>query len=184
MKIHLAFIDRQSEKRFAEMVTGTTEEIGGLLFIKYGQIKSMHHRTHRRLFEVNSVGLITHWIVCPNISNLRDREYQVSDLKQLIGIAEQTEKACGGWALHWHTHPNGSVLPSDPDLDFWWKHFNQHRSAYGVVAAAGRQYGAGFSLACHHQVGQERKLEMGRFWSWRWINSVIRADEKARAKKA
>lgn len=186
MKIDLAFIDKALEKRFAQMVIGAREELGGLLFFKWGQIGSLHFRTHRRLFGANSVGLITDWIMCPNVSNSRHRQYQVSDLSQLIGIAEQTEEARGCFSLHFHTHPKpaASTDPSKADLDFWWSHFNWHGSAHGVVVAENRCLGSGFMLTCHSQQGRARQRYVGRFLEWRYINRLIRNDEKARSKKA
>jgi proteasome lid subunit RPN8/RPN11 len=182
MPIHLAFIDAKTERRFARTVIGQREEIGGILFWDWGQINHLHYRRHRRLFGVNSIGLIRDWIICPNVSSLPDRMYQVGDLDMLIGIAEQTEQSRGCQALHFHTHPNGSTTPSQVDLGFWKAHFGEYGIAHGVVVAESDR-AAGFALACHSIRVSANKYETGRFLNWRWINYLIRRDEKARAVK-
>lgn len=178
--IDLAFVNREAERRFANMVIGTTEEIGGILFYNWGQLNGLHWAKQNRLFGMKSIGLISDWIVCPNVSNLRDRKYQVSDLEQLIGIAEATERSRGCFSLHFHTHPrpNANTRPSKADLDFWWRNFNFYGSASGVIASESQFRPSGIAVVCHSQIGPNRDQSVGRFLSWQYINYVIRRDAK------
>lgn len=176
--INLAFIDREAERRFARLIVGQREEVGGILFFDYGRIENLHWAKHQRLFGMKSIGLIRHWLVCPNTSNLRGREYAVSDFDQLLGIAEQTADALGCAFLHFHSHPNGSLAPSSADLRFWEKYFAAGGGkGRGVVATEDSWCANGFKLACQ-QVEGENKYSAGRFLAWDYIRHVIRNDSR------
>lgn len=177
--IDLAFDDREMEHRFARLIVGQREEVGGILFIDWGRLKDLHWAKHQRLFGVKFVGLIKHWLLCPNVSNLRDREYQVSDLKQLIGIAEQTAESTNCLFLHFHSHPNRSLAPSDADLSFWNTYFKSEHSAFGrgVVVTENIWNESGIGLACHNAV-PAAKHRAGRFLSWDYVNHTIRYDAR------
>lgn len=184
MAIDLAFANRDLERRFAKMVVGSKEEIGGILFWNWGRLNNLHFRTHKRLFGINGIGLVTDWIVVPNVSNLRNREYKVSDLSQLIAIAEQSADSRGCDFLHFHTHPfPSSTTPSDADLKFWQAYFHRYGHANGAVVAENHVRYSGFEVACHSLWSGGKHHEVGRFLDWRYINYLVRRDKRERAKK-
>jgi proteasome lid subunit RPN8/RPN11 len=177
--VTLAFATAALERKFARLVSNARgEEIGGLLFWDLGRINDLHYKTHKRLFGRGAIGIITHWIVCPNVSNLRDRRYQVSDLEQLIGIAEQTERSLGCLALHFHSHPKGSIEPSQPDLQFWKTHWSKYGSGDGVVVAATDTRTCGLDMACYAVSLSGNTYRRGHFLEWSYIRSVFRKDAK------
>lgn len=174
--MNLIFETPKLEKCFGKIVSQhPNEEIGGILFYEWGRINNLHYKTHERIFGVTHIGMITDWIVCPNISNLRDREYAVSDLKQLIAIAEQTADSRDCMFLHFHTHPNYNTSPSNADKAFWQAHFALYGDAQGVVVA--KDTSDGFKLACHTKAlwrnGDDWKA--GRYLTWNYARRLIRA---------
>lgn len=176
--VKLAFASAALERRFARMVSNTREEIGGLLFWDLGRINDVHYKTHQRLFGRGVVGIISHWIVCPNVSNLRGRRYQVSDLEQLIGIAEQTERTLGNLSLHFHSHPSGLITPSPADLLFWKNHWAKYGTASGAITGPSDLRACGFDIACYSIDLHTNKYRSGSFLEWSYIRSVFRKDAK------
>lgn len=184
MTINLVFANRPLEKQFAHIVQRASgkEEIGGILFWDWGQINNLHWAKHNRLFDCKSIAMISDWIICPNVSNLRDREYKVSDLKQLIGIAEQSSISRRCQFLHFHTHPNQSLEPSDSDKAFWDAHFSWYAQAHGVIASTSPWHDV--DLACFTRLTRDSKrlTLRGRFHTWKWINYKLRKDAKERGR--
>ena len=182
--VDFVFNDDQLEAQFAKFIADDPgKERGGVLFFVYDQVTKMHWRMHERIFGQRYFGIITDWIVCPNTSNLPDREYSVSDLKQLLGIAEQTAKARHCYAMHFHTHPIGSTIkPSKEDFDIWWKHFNKFGSWTETAIAAPHWDNPNFALACHRQDLDRQKSQrvhrQGLFYSWNEIDAILASDER------
>lgn len=179
----LIFKDAQLEKRFADFIAADPgKERGGVLFYTFDQAVKMHWRMHERIFGQRYFGVITDWIVCPNVSNLPERKYDVSDIEQLVAIAEQTAKARGCYFMHFHTHPNGRYwVASDGDLQFWWHYFNPYgRWSEGAIAACQPYNRKHMNVVCHMQTnyGNKREHKVGKFWPRHWVNYLLRRDER------
>lgn len=182
--VDFVFATRELERRFAGFIAEDPgKERGGILFYTFDQIVKMHWRMHQRIFGTRIAGVITDWIVVPNTSNLPDREYSVSDLKQFIAIGEQTAKARRCFFMDFHTHPSGNAhLPSEDDITFWWEHFNPYGHwAEGAIAAHDRWNHQHFDLYAHHIEqwrGKPRTHTMGRFFRRSYVNYLLRTDER------
>lgn len=175
MKIDLAFANRELEKQFYDtLIKKRNEEIGGILFWKWGQLNNLHWKRHEAIFGDRSIGLISDWLICPNVSNLRDREYSVSDLRQLIAIAEQTAESRRVSFIHFHSHPpTGSRAPSVPDMNFWKLHFSDYGWARGAIAQI--DHGGELYVHCYtNKPSKHNEFEGGRFLDWSFITYKIR----------
>jgi hypothetical protein len=178
--IDLIFANSKIEQRYAKLIYAhKDEEIGGLLFFNWGRINDLHWKRHEKIFGEKHFGMITDWIVCPNVSNLRNRVYLVSDLSQLVAIGEQSAESRGCMFVHFHSHPSRSTKPSPADMEFWRANFGEYGYSRGAIAA--ENMNTGFELTCYTQFiksGGERQLLSGRFLHWKWINYLLRRYEK------
>lgn len=180
----LIFKDAQLEKRFADFIAyDPGKERGGVLFYTFDQAVKMHWRMHERIFGQRYFGVITDWIVCPNVSNLPEREYSVSDFKQLLAIAQQTAKFRCCHALHFHTHPVGSTTtPSKQDFDTTWKYYNIYGGWAEEAIAAPHWSAPGFALTAHLQTLDKKKSarvhRKGLFYSRHEIDAILANDER------
>lgn len=181
--INLAFASKTLESQFhATMREYRNEEIGGILFWQYGQINDLHWKRHKAIFGDFSMGLISDWLICPNVSNLRDREYSVSDIKQLIGIAEQTARSRKLAFIHFHSHPtSGGRDPSIADKNFWKMHFNDYGWARGAIAQIDNT--DALYVECHSTNPRNpEQFERGHFFRWSYINYRIKRYYKTHPK--
>lgn len=187
--MNIAFENPQLEKRFKRFIENNHgKEVGGVLFYHFDQVADIHWKRHERLFGDKSVGLITDWLICPNVSNLPDREYSVSDLKQFIGIAEQTADTREVLFMHFHSHPNNNLSPSSNDLKHWfdwWPLYPQTQS-YTRAAIVGKVGWDGeLNMVCHNieKHGDKTNIKQWNLLPWKYIRYRIRKDEKSKVKQ-
>ncbi len=178
--VDIAFADRKLEKRFTELlIKHRDEEQGGVLFWTWGTIGNMQWKRHQAIFGRKAIGIITDWLVCPNVSNLRTRQYEPSDIEQLVGIAEETAASRNCFFMHWHTHPNGFNRPSEGDKAHWMQYWNQYYSVSGAIACIGSDNR--LNVRCHTVLterGTPLQTVDGHFYHWNWINHLIRRYEQ------
>lgn len=180
----LAFATPELEQRF-QAIINVDEEMGGILFFKRDKVADIHWKTHQSLFGCNYLSMITDWVVVPNVSNRRRSEYKVSDLSQMMGMAEQTAESRGCYWLHWHSHPRDShPEPSQADWAFW-SNYNNGYAKMGAIACVGRPwlytpgYDAPLAVVCHSIQNGEQYCD--RFLHWDYIKRQLKkaADRKA-----
>lgn len=186
MPLDLAFASRELEGRFTDMlIKHKGEELGGVFFWDWDRINKMHYKRHEAIFGDRSIAMISDYIVCPNTSNLRNREYMVSDLSQLVGIAEATAESRHCLYLHWHTHPNGDNMPSENDKAHWVKHWsNKYYHVWGAIACI-RSLDDTLHVRCHEVIkerGTPWQTVGGQFYGWNYINYLIRRYNKRGSK--
>lgn len=184
----VAFKDADLENKFFRFINDRRKyEVGGVLFYQFSNIANLHWKRHLKLFDCKYLAIVQDWLICPNVSNLPDRVYSVSDIDQFVGIAEQTADSRGLAFMHFHTHPNGGQRPSDNDLIHWLNHWQLYHSGSGQSRAAIVTVN-GFDelhVACHDVKKKADKIEFstGNFLRWQYINYKIRKNERERVKK-
>lgn len=187
-KSYIAFESPELEKKFQNFIAQRKNyEVGGVVFFQNKQVADMHYKRHEKIFGVKSVLLIQDWLICPNTSDIPDRQYKVSNLEQFIGIAEQTADSRGLAFAHFHTHPGGNVKPSENDIAHWFQNWPMYHSSsnYTRGVIAGVNYNNDIEVVCHSLQKKDNQtvISTSGFLRWKWIKYCIRKDERERAAK-
>ncbi|APU89101.1 hypothetical protein Rctr85_081 [Virus Rctr85] len=186
-QIDLAFQSADLEKQFTRTVRRFgNEKIGGLLFYYHDQIAGLHPRRHQAIFGETSFGLISHWLVCPNVAQFPKSNYEVADAEQLAAIGEMTVYGNYLMWMFWNSHPRGNsdytFRPTNREIQFWKENCppDGWYSPKGAIVTIDPIYDEAEVTAYTRANAQAVKFDGGRFLGWKYIRSKIKRYYKDR----
>lgn len=168
-EIDCMFATPKLEERFRKLVS-VSEEIGGHLFYWWDgeHFNGKAWRTWRQIQGRTTI-LIHSWLIVPNRSSTPSRQYHPSSWQESFDIARATGEG-NGWyrSVEFHTHPNGSTLPSNADIAHMATVVDQRAwESEAVIAAPSPLRVHFYYMRLPRRKVEDLSITRGEFLSWR-----------------
>jgi len=161
------FATPQIEERFRNFHLNNAEaEIGGY-FLGTTRLPNRLKWTSFKRAGGKFVFFIHSWVMLPNVAKTTRNTWQAWDLDKAQEVSELTAQSMGLSLLHFHSHPNGNIEPSNQDLLFWSKWCDGE----GVIVTGSPLRLTNYNVQVK-RAGSTADVEMaaGDFFTWRTKN--------------
>lgn len=140
------------------------EEIGGFFLVNYDYPVPMRWKKFKSL-GIGLPALIQSWIVLPNASKNKARQWSAWDFEKAHEAAEATAHSLRAVLLHFHSHPfDAEITPSTADILFW----NKWCDGEGVILTHKPMRLTPYRVEAKHAgTTSTVKCESGEFYGWK-----------------